>query len=294
MNCNLCGSNNRKFLFVKNSFEIFRCMQCGLIYADIEWTQDEVQKFYSKDYFVCCENTSAKCYLDYFEKEREALIANGKKRLKQIEYKQPPPGRLLDVGCACGYFVEIAQKNGWEAEGLDISEYATAYGRDTLGLKLQTTSLKVYESYCQKNYFDLITFWGVFDQLIDPKETLKAAYNLLKDNGLIVIRIPNADNLWVKLAGKQWHFFSPPAHIYYFTFKTIQTLLEEIGFKVCHIEKAGKFENLEYLFLRLNVLFKNKFSQMFYYIVQKFNLKKINFYINLGDVMHVYARKVGK
>src|SRR5262249_4953970 len=125
MNCHLCGSTECAPYTKKNGYRIFRCSACQLIFVDpIETAPTEI---YSKDYFDGAARGF--CYVNYDE-DKEPMRPVFAKYLEIIERNLGgKKGRLLDVGAATGYFVQMASEAGFEAEGIDISEHAASVGR---------------------------------------------------------------------------------------------------------------------------------------------------------------------
>jgi 2-polyprenyl-3-methyl-5-hydroxy-6-metoxy-1,4-benzoquinol methylase len=99
-----------------------------------------------------------------------------KPRLEVIE-KYVRGRRLLDIGCAAGFFLELASERGWQAEGVDVSEYATEYGKN-LGLKIFTGTL--IEASFPDQYFDAVTMWDCLMHMPDPYGTMVEINRILK------------------------------------------------------------------------------------------------------------------
>jgi 2-polyprenyl-3-methyl-5-hydroxy-6-metoxy-1,4-benzoquinol methylase len=77
------------------------------------------------------------------------------------------PGRLLDVGAATGFFVEQAREVGWDAVGVEPSEWAAAYARNELGVEVRTGTLEAMRF--PDGTFDVVTLWEVIEHLPDPR-----------------------------------------------------------------------------------------------------------------------------
>src|SRR3989344_5108414 len=129
MKCYLCNEDATLFL-VKNGYTLYRCKSCGLIRTELKQKYSEfITQHYNKGYFTGDPTRSA--YVDY-KNDKSYITLNLKKYLRRI-IKIKPSGKLLDVGCAMGFFVELALKRGYDAYGIDPSEYAVREARVLVG-----------------------------------------------------------------------------------------------------------------------------------------------------------------
>jgi len=281
-NCNLCGCDNTRYLFTKNSCPVVRCCECGLTYA-IPDENTYLQDYYNEGYFKG-EKTKYG-YIDYNEKEY--IIYNFKRYWKKIE-EYINSGRVLDVGCATGLFLEGAGRN-WQCYGLDISRYASGIAQAKLGPTIETCQL--LEAPWQSEYFDLISMWDVLDHLLNPMENLFKCYQLLKKQGILILNVGDISALFAKICGKRWYIMIPPTHLYFFTKRTITAMLNKAGFEVLKIERTGKLVPLKLCFFRLSYIFDNALMNAFFRYVSKYRFGNIKIYYNFYDVMTVYAQK---
>jgi SAM-dependent methyltransferase len=166
--CNLCNETKTQVLFRKNSFNIVKCRNCGLVYVDLQSTYIKIPDLYDFDFFE--GNKKSRGYSGYLG-EKDNIKRNSKKRWRRIERYQKR-GKLLDVGCAAGFFLCTAAEN-WEVTGVDISEYMSSYARDVLGLNVLTGGF--VECNLPSEYFDVITMWDLIEHTQDPAENLAKA-----------------------------------------------------------------------------------------------------------------------
>jgi SAM-dependent methyltransferase len=97
-------------------------------------------------------------------------------------------GRLLDVGCGCGFLLREAQARGWAVTGLDPSRDSIDYLNAMLGSVGMVGTL---EDFDPGERYDVITMINVLDHLIDPWEDVRRAAALLRHGGLLYLRLPN-------------------------------------------------------------------------------------------------------
>jgi 2-polyprenyl-3-methyl-5-hydroxy-6-metoxy-1,4-benzoquinol methylase len=289
VNCNLCGQDKPKFLFKKEGYNFVKCQNCGLIYVNPRDDQATILKRYQEPYFHIKDfqnkNPDVVGYFDYVG-DRPIYEEYFEQKLKQIEKIRPAPGKILDIGCSLGYFLNRAKAHGYQTYGIEISEYAFNFAKKS-GHKVLKGELK--DNSFPKEYFDVITLFQTIEHFPNPSAELKKIYSFLKKDGLLVITSPNANSLVAKSMGKKW-FSYRLEHLYYFTPKTIKILLQEAGFKKIIIKSDNYVAYpLERVLERITYNFRSKFTLILVKFLEsglKFlRLLKLRFKIPLGDIM---------
>ena len=283
INCPSCESKEIKFFTRKNNYDIFCCKLCKLIFV---WPLPKnTVNTYSGNYFKGASNGFG--YVDY-EQDKSVMISTFNRCLEKIEKVLPDKGNLLDVGAATGYFIKIAENRGWNAEGLEISQYAVDQARkQNLNVRQGTLSVADY----QPEAFDLVTLWDVIEHLSNPKSDILTVYNILKRGGVIAINTPDTSSFFAKLTGKYWHLLVPPEHLIYFNPQNLGDLLKRSGFKVLLIDKMEKKFTLQYIFQTLyrwqKLFVWKKLAEFF----KNNKIGKLSVPINLRDNFFIIARK---
>lgn len=212
--CNLCGSGVERVLISKGGHDIYQCDSCGLAFTHPQ--PESIDEQYNSSYF------------DLYRKRRHFRLQRGNERLKRIELLREP-GRLLDIGCSLGYFVEAAQIRNWKASGIEISPYASEEARK-LGLDAATGVLE--DAGYPDAAFDCVTMWDVLEHVPDPTEHMREVHRILSPGGLVVIGTPNLGHIQFRLHGESWRHLKPAEHIFYFHSASLSRLLEKTGFEV--------------------------------------------------------------
>jgi 2-polyprenyl-3-methyl-5-hydroxy-6-metoxy-1,4-benzoquinol methylase len=229
--CNLCGASSR-FKMIEDSakpFHVLKCTRCGLIFVDPIPELPLLANHYDADYYAA--------WLETQKEERQQMWG---RRLKTIE-KRFRTGRLLDVGCATGTFLQLAKKNGWEIRGTEYSLYAAKFAGDLLKADIYCGHLM--DARYEDSSFDVITFWHVLEHLHDPMRYLKEAHRILKPSGLLVIAVPNVNDYIMQFAyrlvkGRSLKLFSEDdreIHLYHFSAQTLSNYLQKTGFECLKI-----------------------------------------------------------
>jgi SAM-dependent methyltransferase len=141
-------------------------------------------------------------------------------------------GRLLDVGCGTGLFLDEMARTGWRTVGLDPTLSAVRYARQRMRLEVHQGTLQDFSS---KELFDVVTFWDALEHTPSPTEELNRANDLLRRGGTLALSVPNWNSLDRRLFGPNWQGLDPPRHLYVFSAATLTALLKKTGFSVAAV-----------------------------------------------------------
>lgn len=288
--CNVCSTE--KFSSRTNKVfgnKLLTCLNCGLVFAQPELTVEDLRALYGKDYFK--NDDSHLCgYSDYL-KDESNIKKTFEKRIKKINSLRPHKGKILDIGCATGFFLEVARKHGWEPWGVEISEYAAGIAQKEFGERIYTAS-NLAEADLPLNYFDVITGWDYIEHIQDPGMEISRIFNLLKSDGLLVLSTPDIESLPSKITKDKWMGYKDTEHLYFFSQNTLRNLLQKNNLTVIKKEYVGKHVSLNLFVSRLS-LYSKIFAQFTKKIIPN-KFLNIGVYINPFDIMCIYAVKSKK
>jgi 2-polyprenyl-3-methyl-5-hydroxy-6-metoxy-1,4-benzoquinol methylase len=215
--------NPRITAFTVNQHDILDCISCSQRFTMVnEDSVNHLSKIYSDAYFF--EGKDG--YPNYLE-EKE-IITNHGIRYAQLMQKYNCSGKILDVGCAAGFFLKGFQMNGWECSGLEPNSTMAEYGNKELDLNISVGSL---ESFNSNEQYDLVSLIQVVGHFYDIDIALENVYRLLKPGGLVLVESWNRASLVAKIFGKSWHEYSPPSVIHWFTDYTLNDIFNMHNFK---------------------------------------------------------------
>lgn len=141
-----------------------------------------------------------------------------------------PGGRLLDIGCGFGFFLNAMKQRGWDVAGIEISKSGRRYARDRYQVDIYSRPLEALA--LPEASFDVITLFYVIEHVADPPAVLREVRRILKPGGLVLIRWPHTTPI-IKLLGplsKHLDLYHTPYHLYDFSRQTMEKLLSESGF----------------------------------------------------------------
>jgi 2-polyprenyl-3-methyl-5-hydroxy-6-metoxy-1,4-benzoquinol methylase len=294
--CNLCRSDDPEPISYDGVLRLVRCRNCDLMYVSPRLKAQRVRALYNQDYFYAqdklIENTRGfkGGYRDYIE-DREDYLRTFRRRMREINKYNLKIGCLLDVGCAAGYFLVVAREEGWQVMGIEPSVYVADYARQQFGLDVFSGTLE--EAILPAGSFDLVTIWDTLEHLPDPLNTLKHVNKLLSPEGYLVISTHNFNSLLARLMGKNWYQYGLHLHLYYFSPKTIRSLLTKTGFYVIKITKksAGKYCNFRFLIDKFYNISRPLTKLIDHWFQRYPMLAKRAIYINPSDEMLIFAQK---
>jgi len=281
--CWACLSNKIGFFTGKEGFNIYRCHNCELLFL---WPVPDSRSIYNQDYFMGADMGYG--FIDYDE-DKKAMIPTFNKYLDLIEKATGRKGRLLDVGAATGFFMQLAEKRGWRTSGVEISEYAAKIGQGR-GLDIKNGILE--DAEFSVDTFDVITMWDVVEHFTDPALTLKKARKLLAPGGVLAINTPDGGSLWAGLMKSWWHALIPPEHINIFNKKSLELILSQNGFRLIIIAKIGKSFSLPYVLKITHKWLGIKLIDKFADICDTEFLRRFSIPINLRDNIFIIATPV--
>ena len=156
---------------------IGRCRRCGLLYRNPR------ERAYALRDLYAGEAPDDAVLRALFETQRDAYAAQA----ARLTESAGAPGRVLEVGSYVGGFLEAARAAGWRPTGLDVNAAANRFAR-SLGFDVVEGDL---ESYAGPDGFDAVAIWNCLDQLPEPRDAVRRAHALLRDGGLLAVRVPN-------------------------------------------------------------------------------------------------------
>lgn len=213
-----------RLLHVEGRFQLVRCAGCGLVYLNPQPTSEEILRYYPPEYYSYVGGRSDVPSW-WHRVSRDYGLA---KRCRVVTQRQRG-GRILDVGCATGFFLGAMRRHGdWELYGVEPNAQAVAYAREHLGLDVFAGPLE--EAVFPDEYFDAVTLWDVLEHLPNPRAALTRIRCALKPDGWIFCRVPSLDSLDARLFGPYWAGLDAPRHFYVFSQSTLGHLLDVTGF----------------------------------------------------------------
>lgn len=250
INCPICDIDDASWVFSKAGFDFVKCRHCGLLHVNPQLkagVQDQIYRASkTADHWIL------------LQKKQKEQAWNAEKKfmpaLRELARLRPEHGKLLDVGCSIGQFLDLARADGWQAEGVELNSDACAVARSEYGLTVHNTKLE--DVGFPAASFDVITLWGIFEHLTDPNGMLRTIRGLLKPGGHVLFFVPNGHSLIVRMTREHNSTVSGRAHLWYFSPDTMTKILEKNGFiKESEFSVLPQIHEIEH-FLQYNTLYR--------------------------------------
>lgn len=247
---------------------IVRCVDCGLVTLPLAYAPPVSYEDAADPYYV---------------EQAPQRIANAHRLLAMV----PGGGRLLEIGCACGFLLVAARERGFRVRGIEMSAWASQYARDTYGLDVHTGTLEAAALPAES--VDVVVMADVIEHLFDPAATLREIRRILAPGGRLLLLTPDVGSLLARLAGPRWWGLLDD-HYYYFSRQTLRRLLEREGFAVERIRALGRVFPLAHWAFKL-APYSRALEQTASRTLRAIGVDQLQISFNFGDQMACVAQK---
>ena len=233
VHCPVCEAQEFDPLFTKQGFDFVRCTKCSLVYVNPRLLESATLAYYG-------DSADQQSMEDWMK-----VLASPANQAWQVPYFQeavdilaqhiPARGKILDIGCSIGLFMEVAQRSGFECIGLEPEPKSREYAVQR-GLDVRPELFK--DAGFSANSFDAITMFGVMEHLSNPKQILIEIMDALKPGGIVMAVSPNVYSLANGTLHDQARTVTGRNHLSYFSCETFSNLFERCGYEVVYLDTA--------------------------------------------------------
>ena len=273
--CLACGRDSpQRYLYARNGCSVFQCEECGL--GRSEAAHFDPAAYYTKEYF---SGQHADGYGDY--RGSEPVLRREFARTVAVIQRHRAGGRLLELGCAYGFFLEEA-KRCFDVAGIELAADAAEHCRRA-GLNV-LTGLPDARNLASLGAIDVIVLLDVIEHLPDPCETLRLSVRHLNPGGIIVLTTGDFSSLYARLAGARWRLMTPPQHLWFFTQDSMRRFAADLGLAVEHIDHPWKIVPVSLVFFQLRRMLGLRHAAAA-------SASSLGLPVNLFDAMRIVLRK---
>ncbi len=234
--CPVCNSNQftdlyacKDYVASGEEFMIVSCQSCGLQFTNPRPALSEIGKYYESTKYISHVGTDkSELGVTYkiYDWVRNYSIGS---KLTLIK-KYHSSGKLLDLGCGLGYFLQGVQLDKtFEATGADVSDEAIKYVQKEFSISvLKEDSL----NKTNDAFYDIITQWHVMEHVHLLEERMKLLKRILKKDGTMFLAVPISNSFDARHYKAFWDGYDVPRHLYHFTAHSMRLLMEKNGFTV--------------------------------------------------------------
>lgn len=264
--CDLCGGTDTAQVTrssdhehgVAGQFNVVRCTRCGLHYLNPRPAPDSIGACYPHDYYAYAAAGSERASPRF--KQRIKRLIRSSPALSTVARQIAPlrhlaadsaiaadiadwikPGKVLDVGCGSGAFLDGMLENGWATFGIEPSAPAAAVSRAKGHAVLCQSATDALDEKLAAQLFDIILMSHSLEHVHSPTEALAHLRPILQPGtGHLIIEVPNVESLLTYWFGELGLAFDTPRHLYLFSPDTLRAQLEKAGFEVCSVRHVSR------------------------------------------------------
>ena len=259
------------------------CRHCGLMTVNQRFPTEALIQFYQEDYFKGRE------YVDYVA-DKPAQQKTLRNHLRVVRRHVPPGGRLLEIGCAYGFFLELIQEEYRGSMGVDVFSAGVAHAR-AQGLQAREGDLLRLRF---DELFDGVCLWDTIEHLSNPREVIQRCAELLKPGGHLLLTTGDFGAVLPRLQGLRWRQIHPPTHLFYFTRESLRELSLRAGLEVVRFSTVSVHRRLGSVFQALENFYGKSLTGRVASLALRVTPRGLlnwNFPLNLGDTLCLVARK---
>jgi SAM-dependent methyltransferase len=236
MACYLCNESNsilrRGEVRDSSTLEIRECQGCGLVYLS------SAEHLKSGHYESSGMHGSTPPSMEAWLRETSEDDARRFKMLQRSLVNKS----LLDFGCGCGGFLELASSVATRADGVELEQRVPEYWAERI--KIHSDLDSIHEQ------FDIVTAFHVIEHLEDPREYLRKLAARLLPGGRLVIEVPSSEDALLTFyecdAFQRYTYWSQ--HLYLFNTQTLKQLVAQAGLRIVAVEQYQRYPLSNHLY----------------------------------------------
>lgn len=216
---------------------ILECAACGHGFSELRPSEAQLARLYAE------QDT------EVYSAESDGRRKTARRHLHTVE-RYCRGGRLLDVGCATGQFIEIAADEGWEVVGVEPSPAQSAAARTALGDTGEVVCATLSDAQLPAGSFEVVTLWDVLEHVVDPVRFLGECASHLSEMGRLFVNVPRLDSVVARMLGARWPLLLPE-HLNYFTRRSLSLCGEKAGLELIRFGHRPAYYSVGYVLERL-------------------------------------------
>jgi len=185
---------------------------------------EDLGRYYESEDYISHTDSKSSVFDKVYQLVKNYTI---KQKLQLINSFQSEEKSILDIGCGTGDFITFCKQNDWNITGVEPNKHARNLASGKINSKASRTVIfESIENLIKNNTekYDVITMWHVLEHVPNLEEYISYLKQLLKQNGTLVIAVPNYNSYDANYYGKFWAAFDVPRHLWHFSKKSIQKI----------------------------------------------------------------------
>jgi 2-polyprenyl-3-methyl-5-hydroxy-6-metoxy-1,4-benzoquinol methylase len=221
-------------------FSLWRCADCGFLLTQGAPVEAEIGRYYETPDYISHSDTHRGLMNRVYHWVRHFMLARKAALVEQAVSAAQAPAtaaprsgarRALDIGTGTGYFPHTLRERGWEVTAIEKNASARQFARDHFQLEVKPDEA-LWSDDLQAKSFDAITLWHVMEHLEHLNEVWERLSALLKDDGALIVAVPNPTSYDARRYGPRWAAYDAPRHLWHFAPRVMAQLAAKHGFEL--------------------------------------------------------------
>ncbi|MES1167373.1 MAG: methyltransferase domain-containing protein, partial [Pseudomonadota bacterium] len=238
--CPICSGKRIAYAFSQEEYRVCRCNDCTFMFVNPQPSDEVLAKIYNETYFIGSISGESAIAQDV-----KRATARHYLRLMEL-YAGPLRGRVLEIGCGRGEFLEEAAAAGLAAVGVEYAEASAAQARAALQGRAEVVTGDIESAQLPDGAFDYCVFADVIEHVRHPATFIDQVWRVLKPGGLVFIATPSVDSPSARFMQENWMEFKLE-HLSYFSRHTLDQLLHRHHFNQIQTGAGYKVLTLDYI-----------------------------------------------
>lgn len=226
---------------------LVQCARCDLMYLAPRLDDASLERLYALWYRFA--------YGRVFDDSAHIAVRRGEflqQHVPALVRSKPRPGRLLDIGCGSGLFLQLAREHGWDGVGIEFDAYAAEQATQMYGVNVRVGRLG--DALEADELFDAITMFDYLEHTPAPGADIAMAVGRLAPDGVLLIRVPNRDGWQARWMGWRW-LAVISNHLSYFSADVLRHCLESHGLRIVVATARNSQSEIDIVSQRVRWLF---------------------------------------
>lgn len=230
--CPVCGSSSWKlwlrpkdYFLTGEEFPIMACEDCGMKVTSPQPEPEKLGAYYHSAGYISHTDGKTGIFHKTYQWVRKFTLSQ-KAKLVELQVSK---GKILDIGCATGHFLQVMQSHHWEIAGIEPDAKTREYAQKHLGTEIFDEGQL---DLLPDSAFDAISLWHVLEHVPDLNQRVEQIKRLLKPRGAVFVALPNHSAYDARHYREFWAGYDVPRHLHHFVPFTVQALFAKHGFKL--------------------------------------------------------------
>lgn len=252
--CPVCdGADFEAFLTTRDhfltgeEFSIVQCVNCRFLMTQPRPAENALSSYYHSEEYISHSNTDKGLVSRLYKIVRNHSLDKKVELLKKFK----PAGKVLDIGCGTGHYLDRLAQHGFEPSGVEPEPAAREFAIREFKLNVWPD---LFELNGAKGEYDAITLWHVLEHVYHLNNYMSEIKRLLSSDGMLIIAVPNPESYDAMVYEKHWAAYDLPRHLYHFTRETMHEFATKHQFDLVDIAPM-KFDS--YYVSMLSEKYKN-------------------------------------